>query len=126
MNGPQPTVTPEIERPAVGTLVCRLEDIKAVGSKGISFGDGRFAFSMFVVRRNDKVYGYVNDCPHVGGPLEWVPDQFLDFERTHILCSRHGALFRFEDGLCVSTPCPGAHLKPVAIEIVDGEILIAE
>jgi nitrite reductase/ring-hydroxylating ferredoxin subunit len=125
VNGPRPTEPPEIERPRAGTVVCRLADLKSVGSKGISFGEGRFAFLMFVVRRNDEVYAYVNDCPHTRGPLEWLPDQFLDVERTHILCSRHGALFRFEDGLCVSAPCPGAHLTPVGIEIRDGDILIA-
>jgi len=106
-------------------VVCRLDDLAAVGSKGVSFGDDRFAFAMFVVRRNDQVWGYVNDCPHAHGPLEFVPDQFLDLEKTHILCSRHGATFRFEDGLCISTPCPGAKLKPVGVEIANGDIVIA-
>lgn len=125
MNGPRPDPPPEIEPPPAGTPICRLDELAAVGSKGISFGQDRFAFSMFVVRRNDRVYGYVNNCPHTDGPLEFVPDQFLDLEKTHIMCSRHGALFRFEDGLCVSAPCPGASLTPVAVEIVDGEIVIA-
>lgn len=118
--------TCEIPAPAAGSHVCRLDDLGLVGSKGIVFGEGRLAFKMFVVRRSDRVYGYVNNCPHANGPLEFVPDQFLDREKTHIMCSRHGALFRFEDGLCVSAPCPGAHLTPVAIEVLEGEIVIAE
>ena len=55
-----------------------------------------------------------------------VEDQFLDYEKTHILCATHGAQFRFEDGLCVSPPCPGAHLTPVAVEISGAEVVIAD
>jgi nitrite reductase/ring-hydroxylating ferredoxin subunit len=126
MSRPRPSIPPEVKPPPAGTRLCALNDLKAIDGKGFSFGQGRFAFSMFVVRRNDKVYGYLNDCPHTRGPLEFTPDQFLDVEKTHILCSRHGAVFRFEDGLCISTPCPGAYLTPVAVEIIAGDVVIAQ
>ncbi len=120
------TPPPPPDIPPAGTVLCKFDDIPSVGAKGFTFGEGREAFKMFVVRRNDGIWGYVNNCPHVGGPLDWVEDQFLDYEKTHILCATHGAQFRFEDGLCVSPPCPGAHLTPVPVEISDGNVVIAD
>ena len=112
--------------PAQGTDLCALEDIPAIGGKGFVFGEGMERFPMFVIRRNDEVKGYVNECPHVGGTLEWVTDQFLDLEKTHILCATHGAMFRIDTGLGVSPPCPGALLTPIAVEVVGDRILVGE
>ena len=50
--------------------------------------------SLFVVRTGATVRAYENSCPHTGGPLDWVPDQFLTREKDMILCATHGALFR--------------------------------
>jgi nitrite reductase/ring-hydroxylating ferredoxin subunit len=112
--------------PAPGTELCALTDIPAIGGKGFVFGQGSERFAMFVIRRNDEVKGYVNECPHVGGPLDWVSDQFLDTEKTHILCATHGARFRIDNGLCISPPCPGALLTPVNVDVSDGMILMGD
>ena len=45
--------------------------------------------------------GYVNSCPHLGSPLDWVPNRFLSADGRHVLCATHGALFRIEDGKVV-------------------------
>jgi nitrite reductase/ring-hydroxylating ferredoxin subunit len=79
--------------------------------------------SLFVVRREDAVYGYLNRCPHIGSPLEWQPHEFLDPEGAFIQCAMHGALFRMEDGFCVSGPCAGDSLAPVALEVIDGRVI---
>ena len=68
----------------------------------------------------------VNSCPHTGGPLDWVEDQFLDLDRRHILCATHGALFRIEDGHCLAGPCKGKGLTAVAIVVAEGEVRLAE
>ena len=115
---------PPLAYPEPGTELCALADIPAIGGKGFVFGSGTDRFPMFVIRRNDEVKGYHNECPHVGGPLDWVSDQFLDKEKTHILCATHGARFRIDNGLCISPPCPGALLTPVAVEVVDGKVFV--
>ena len=79
---------------------------------------------IFVVRRGRLVAACVNSCPHTGGPLDWVPDQFLDLERRHMLCATHGALFRLEDGHCLAGPCAGDQLTAVAVEIVEGVVVL--
>ena len=70
-----------------------------------------------MVRRGERVFGYVNACPHAGTPLDWQPDRFLDAEGSRLMCHTHGALFRVEDGYCEAGPCAGDRLTPFAVEI---------
>ena len=80
---------------------------------------------MFVVRRGDEVFGYLNVCPHTGAPLNWMARKFLDPSRTLIQCATHGARFRIEDGVCISGPCNGKSLTAVPVRIEDGNVVIA-
>lgn len=64
-----------------------------------------------------QIRGYVNLCPHMAVPLNRTGTRFLDRERRHLVCTTHGALFRPEDGRCVSGPCAGDHLD--ALEVVE-------
>jgi nitrite reductase/ring-hydroxylating ferredoxin subunit len=70
----------------------------------------------FVVNVGGVLHAYVNRCPHAGTPLDLTRDGFLGEDGRHIVCSRHGAVFTPETGLCVEGPCPGASLErlPVA------------
>jgi nitrite reductase/ring-hydroxylating ferredoxin subunit len=80
---------------------------------------------ILAVRRGERVYGYRNECPHVGTPLDWVPDEFMDRERHHLVCSTHGAIFRVEDGLCLAGPCQGDSLEPFPVAVRDGLLYAA-
>ena len=57
---------------------------------------------------------FKNHCPHAGGPLNLFPDIF--FRDGYLLCTRHAARFRWDDGVCVSPPCPGERLTPLDVE----------
>jgi nitrite reductase/ring-hydroxylating ferredoxin subunit len=105
-----------------GRPLCRLDEIADPGSKGFELEDR----SIFVVRRGADVAGYVNSCPHTGGPLEWIEDQFLDFAREHIVCATHGATFRVGDGRCIAGPCTGDRLTPVRIALIEGVLHLLE
>ncbi len=78
--------------------------------------------SIFAVRKNSQVFIYLNSCPHLGVPLEWQPDRFLGVDGELIQCSTHGALFTIHEGLCVSGPCSGQHLAPIACELRADEV----
>jgi nitrite reductase/ring-hydroxylating ferredoxin subunit len=53
-------------------------------------------------------------CPHLGIPLNWAPERFLDLDGTLIQCSSHGALFQIDSGECIAGPCAWAtSLQPV-------------
>lgn len=97
--------------------LCSLDELDEPGSMGFELSHGDETVSLFVVRRDNQVHGYINSCPHTGVQLEWVPDQFLDLDRSFIECATHGALFTIEEGKCVSGPCAGDRLKPVQLDV---------
>lgn len=88
----------------------------------ISVPDGPFGKEVFIVCHQQQYYAYENSCPHTGGPLDWTPGKFLDLEKTHIQCSTHHALFRIDDGYCISGPCAGQSLKKVTVTESNGEL----
>ena len=102
--------------------LCALDELPEPGSKGFDMDLGEEKASLFVVRRDNEVHGYINSCPHTGVALEWVPDQFLDADGSFIECATHGALFTIEEGKCVSGPCAGDRLKPVRLS-VDNDVI---
>ena len=102
------------------TSLCRTDELPDPGAKGFEIGEKH----VFAVRRDGEVFVYVNSCPHIGIPLEFLPDDFLDSEQRYILCANHGALFEIDNGLCVSGPCHGQSLTPVPHTINAGVIEI--
>lgn len=101
--------------------LCALDEIPDGGCKG--FDDGTAA-SVFAVRQGQLVYVYRNCCPHAHTPLNWMPDRFLNREKTHIICATHGALFNLASGECVAGPCNGQYLTRIDSEIRDGEVWV--
>lgn len=81
---------------------------------------------LFVVKKNSKLYAYVNRCPHTGAPLNWQDNQFLSYDSRYIQCSLHGAMFRIEDGACIAGPCPGTCLQSISVKVEDGLVVMDE
>jgi nitrite reductase/ring-hydroxylating ferredoxin subunit len=104
-----------------GSILCALDDIPDPGGKGFAL-EGRPPF--FVIRTGNEVHGYLNTCPHQGTPLDWRPDTFLTYDKSLIQCSTHGAQFRIVDGKCVSGPCKGNSLRPIAVRILGGNVVV--
>jgi len=102
----------------------RVADIPDGGSAGYEIETDRGRRLYMAVRRGDRVFVYVNSCPHNGTPLDFEPGRFLNLDRTHILCTNHGALFRIDDGYCVSGPCAGKHLEPAAAVVRSGFLVL--
>ena len=76
----------------------------------------------FAVRWSGGVYGYLNQCPHAGGPLDFE-GQVLESSGRFLMCARHGAIFEPHTGKCVGGPCRGARLTPLAVrEDADGSV----
>ena len=97
---------------SVDRVLCRLDDIPDGGARGFGPSPGGFT-GLFAVRRGGTVHVYVNACPHIGIPLNLLPDRFLDGAGREIVCAAHGARFRVEDGFCVAGPCAGQDLEAV-------------
>lgn len=105
-------------------ILCRLADLAPGETRGFTIGTGDGRREIFLYRRGDSVVAYVNSCPHVGTPLDWVPDRFLAPDGRHFLCATHGALFRPEDGYCVAGPCAGRSLEPVPVRLEGGRVVV--
>lgn len=109
-----------------GRRLCRLAEIPDGEAKGFTVDSPAGPRSILVHRAGDRVRGYLNSCPHVGSPLDWNPDRFIAFDGYHILCGTHGALFRPEDGYCVSGPCAGDSLTSVTVCVSAGEVVLGD
>ena len=70
-------------------------------------------------RVGDAVYGYVNTCPHKGGPV----GEGLVIDGI-VTCPWHGSQFEIDTGACVAGPAPGP-LSSVAV-IVHGDDVVVD
>jgi len=107
------------------SALCRVDEIADRSGRGFTVTLDGVETDIMVVRVGGAVRAFVNSCPHLGMNLDWQPDAFFDFERRHILCGVHGALFRVGDGVCIYGPCTGRALTPVPVEVRDGEVRLA-
>ncbi len=107
--------------------LCHLDDLPDGGSRGFD-PHGRGQDTLLVVRRGRRLYGWADVCPHLGTPMAWRKDAYLDAARQHIVCAAHGAQFELDTGLCVLGPCLGDRLAPVPLTLHDdGEVhLVAQ
>lgn len=115
------------ERVRAGRVLCRLDDIEDGQAKGFTLGEGPGGREIFVVREADRVFGYLNACPHLGTPLNWDGDTFISADCGLIICATHGALFEIDDGDCVSGPCAGQALEAVPVTVdAQGRVVLDE
>jgi nitrite reductase/ring-hydroxylating ferredoxin subunit len=108
----------------MSTALCRLEEIPDGEGRNFVVDSGKS--QIFVVRQGDRIHGYVNSCPHIGTPLDWIEDQFMTLDKQLILCATHGAQFRIADGYCVSGPCEGDSLQSISVVLQNGIVTLVE
>lgn len=104
--------------------LCKFSDMEDLTTKGFEVKIKRKTTPIFIVRKDDQIYGYQNICPHAQAPLEWVPDQFLSENKDYIICAVHGAEFTIEEGACMGGPCEGIGLTPIDVEIIEDQIVL--
>ena len=84
--------------------------------------DGR-SVSGFVLNHEGAYRAYVNNCPHIGTPLDLWPNEFYTDDGRDLICSTHGALFDPVSGRCIAGPCVGDRLTALPLTL-DGDTLI--
>lgn len=65
---------------------------------------------------------YLNQCPHMGVELNWMPGRFMDTDNLFLQCSTHGALFKPGDGECIAGPCQGDALTALDLRETEGAL----
>ncbi len=103
--------------------LCRPEDIPDGDAIGFPPAPGGFT-GLMAVRQGDKVIVYLNSCPHIGTPLDWMPNRFMSLDKQFIICATHGAEFAVSNGECLKGPCKGDYLETVPHEMRDGVICV--
>jgi nitrite reductase/ring-hydroxylating ferredoxin subunit len=110
--------------PAPGTVLCALDAIPEGEGREFVFGRGAAALRLLVVRKGAAAWGYVNLCPHNYIPLNDHPDRFVTYDHAWIVCSAHGAVFRYQDGFCEDGPCKDRSLEAVPITVSEGRVVV--
>lgn len=102
---------------------CALEDIPDGGGRDATLQCGGEELPVMLLRESERVYAYVNICPHQGRMLNFAPDRFMVKDGA-VVCSHHGASFRVTDGACLGGPCRGAPLRRLRARVSDGLVLV--
>jgi nitrite reductase/ring-hydroxylating ferredoxin subunit len=98
------------------------------GGDGVRFEVRRDGVPLqaFAVRHAGRVHAYLNRCAHVGVELDWQPGRFFDADGMVLICSTHGALYDPATGACLGGPCRGGGLVAVAVDEVDGAVVLQQ
>jgi nitrite reductase/ring-hydroxylating ferredoxin subunit len=103
-------------------FTCHINEIPEQGCKEFKLAENYF----FAVKSAGVITVYYNSCPHLGLPLQWQQDQFLNHDKSLIICSTHGALFEIDTGLCIAGPCQNQSLKMADFYIKNDRLYINE
>jgi nitrite reductase/ring-hydroxylating ferredoxin subunit len=103
-------------------ILCRVEDLPELGSRGFLFQDGQD--QVYAVCKNGGIYVYLNLCPHERQPMGLRKDKHLNADKTEIICFAHGVHFEIETGECTEGVCEGQFLIRVPHRIEDGCLVI--
>jgi nitrite reductase/ring-hydroxylating ferredoxin subunit len=109
---------------APGEWRCGIDDLPEGHTAVFRLTCGGRSVHGFAIHHAGGVHAYVNSCPHVGTTLDMWPNEFLAEDRRTIVCATHGALFEPETGACIAGPCAGDSLAPLAVRVVDREIVV--
>lgn len=79
------------------------------------------------MRCNGMLRVWRDRCPHLGSPLPWRKDAYLNRAGDRIVCAAHGAQFEPDTGLCILGACLGQSLEAVPFVLTaEGEIILTD
>ncbi len=78
----------------------------------------------FLIKKNNKIFAYYNECPHLGIALDWDDNDFLSHDQNAFVCKNHSAYFNISTGECFAGVCVKTALKPLKVQLENNEIFI--
>ena len=121
--GPRPAASSAADAALLPQRLCAAEALvekgRAVVFDVVHYREPARAFAM---RFEGHVVAYLNRCVHVPTELDWQPGEFLDGDRTFIVCAIHGATYAPQSGHCVGGPCGSGRLVRIATVERDGAV----
>lgn len=86
---------------------------------------GQMAKSVLVGRARGALRVFANVCRHQAVPLDLGGDSPMTDDGLHLLCHSHGAMYRPDDGYCVTGPCRGERLFAMRAR-EDGDAIVVD
>ena len=121
-----PTMSEPFQSFNPGEKIAAHEDLEPGETKVVKVCLAGQDIEAILLKTDDGYLSYVNRCRHLAIPLDWGDGDVMDDSGKLLLCRTHGALYRLNDGLCVSGPCQGQHLFKVPLSIEDDGIYLVE
>lgn len=110
--------------PQEAQRICPFDAVPDGAARGFTLhNDDGDRLDIIIWRDGAAIYGFVNQCPHLGLPLETFPDRFLAADANSLICSAHGAQFD-RSGACFHGPCKGRALVSLSVSVVDKHIVL--
>lgn len=104
-------------------VLCKFDALGNLETRSFDVIIKRKKQSIFIIRKEDDIFAYINSCPHAKASLEWNDDEFLDKTKQHIICAMHGATFSIEAGNCLGGPCSGKGLEAANVRVIEGDVI---
>jgi nitrite reductase/ring-hydroxylating ferredoxin subunit len=76
----------------------------------------------FALRFDGRIVAYLNRCLHVPVEMDWNAGEFLDADKTFIICATHGATYEPLNGRCVGGPCGRGRLTMIDTVEREGQV----
>ncbi|WP_298635099.1 Rieske (2Fe-2S) protein [uncultured Umboniibacter sp.] len=78
---------------------------------------------IILIRQGNLFTAFENRCPHRNKAL-FSHETPIDFDRYHLQCQHHGAIFELPHGACISGPCPSDKLTAITVTYSTTEITL--
>lgn len=108
----------------MGVELCHVRDVPEGNGLECRLSGSPAPRDIILFRTPVGLRAYLNACPHQGRSLTFAPQEFVFGASGELVCPHHGACFDLATGQCVSGPCHGDCLTPVAIEVHEGKVLL--
>ena len=105
-------------------LVGKVGELAPGMTKKFALSNGKYSVEGMLLNYQGTLHAYVNRCPHIGISLDWVDNQFFTIDGRYLMCANHGATFEPATGECIWSPCVGAALQNVPLEMEGEKIFI--
>lgn len=82
-------------------------------------------YSVMLKKIDNDWVAYLNQCPHQGKPMSYLPGEFLETDDKLLVCPAHGATFKPENGECITGPCKGQSLTKLTVNIDNESLFVS-
>ena len=117
----------EAARPLIRVLACARAELVPgeVVSVALPKGASRRPREALVLLGSDGAPRcYLNECRHLPIPIDLGSKRYLTNDKRHLLCGTHGALYRLDDGVCVTGPCLSLALTTLPLIEEEGVLYV--